>query len=96
MNQMKRVIPCYKEHDNSFRWYHCTYDISKAILDLDPDLSKFSFLHNFVNSAHTDMYDTSNESCAQGLYFFFLRLRALSNLWGRYDDKTEKSRRFFS
>ena len=33
-------------------------------------MSKFFFLHNFVNSAHTEMYDTSNESCAQGLYFF--------------------------
>ena len=52
---------------------------------------KFSFFHNFVNSAHTDMYDTSNESCAQGLYFFFLHLRASSNLWGRYDPKTEKN-----
>ena len=40
------------------------------------------------------MYDTSEESCAQGLHFFFLHLRASSNLWGRYDPKTEKSRRF--
>ena len=44
-------------------------------------VSKFSFLRNFVNCAHTDMSDTSNESCGQGLYFFFLHLRALSNLW---------------
>ena len=34
-------------------------------------VSKISFLHNFVNSTHTDMYDTSKESCAQGLCFFF-------------------------
>ena len=71
--------------------YYYTYDISKAILDLDPDLSKFSFLCHFINSAHGDMYDTSKKSCRQGLHFFFLRLRALSNLWGRYDPKTEKS-----
>ena len=37
------------------------------------------------------MYDTSKESCAQGLHFFFLHLRALRNLWGRYDPKTEKA-----
>ena len=51
------------------------------------------WIRYFVNSAHTDMFYTSNESCAQELYFFFLHLRALSNLWGRYDPKTEKSRR---
>ena len=68
--------------------YYYKYNISIAILDLDPDLcEKFSFLSNFVNAAHTDMYDTSKESCAQGLHFFYLHLRALSNLWGCYDPK---------
>ena len=33
---MKRVILCYEEHDKSFIWNYFTYDISKAILDLDP------------------------------------------------------------
>ena len=37
---MKRVILCYKEHDKRFMWYYYTYDISKAILDLDPDCVK--------------------------------------------------------
>ena len=32
------MIPCYKEHDMSFIWYYYAYDISKCILDLDPDL----------------------------------------------------------
>ena len=32
------MILCYKEHDKSFIWYYYAYDISKAILDLDPDL----------------------------------------------------------
>ena len=68
---MKHVTLCYKEHEKSFIWYYYAYDISKAILDLDSDVSKFSFLRNVVNSSLTDMYDTSNESCAQGLYFFF-------------------------
>ena len=40
------------------------------------------------------MYNTSKESCVQGLDFIFLHLRALSNLWGRYDPKTEKKLTF--
>ena len=57
-------------------------------------VSKFSFLTNFVNSAHRGMYNTSKESCVPGLDFIFLHLRALSNLWGRYDPKTEKKLTF--
>ena len=33
-------MPCYKEHDKSFIWHYYTYNMSKAILDLDPDLSQ--------------------------------------------------------
>ena len=52
--------------------YYYTYDISIAILDLNPDLCEnLLFLCNFVNSVHTDMYDASEESCAQGFHFFF-------------------------
>ena len=40
------------------------------------------------------MCGTSNESCAQGHHFFSLHLGALSNLWGRYDPKTEKNANF--
>ena len=54
-------------------------------------VSKFSFLTNFVDSTHRGMYNTSKESCVQGLHFIFLHLRALSNLWGRYDPKPEKN-----
>ena len=39
---MKRVILWNKEDDKSFIWYYYSYDISKAILDLDPD-----FCQNF-------------------------------------------------
>ena len=53
-------------------------------------MSKFSFLPIFVNSVHRGMYNTSKKSYVQGLHFIFLHLRALSNLWGRYDPKTEK------
>ena len=38
ITQIKCVIPCYKKHDTSFIWYYYTYHISKAILDLGPDL----------------------------------------------------------
>ena len=57
-------------------------------------VSKFSLLPNFVNSAHRGMYNTSKESCVQGLDFIFLHWRVLSNLWGRYDLKPEKKLTF--
>ena len=57
-------------------------------------MSKFSFLPIFVNSVHRGMYNTSKKSYVQGLDFIFLHLRALSNLWGRYDPKTEKKLTF--
>ena len=49
ITQTKRVIPYYKEQDTSFIWYYYTYHISKAILDLDPDLCQ-NFLF-FVTSS---------------------------------------------
>ena len=52
--------------------------------------SNFFVLHNFVSFARRNMCDTSTESCVLWLHFFFLHLRALSNLWGRYDQKTKK------
>ena len=57
-------------------------------------MSKFSFLPYFINSVHRGIYNTSKKSCAQRLDFFFLHLRALSYLWGRYDPKTEKKLTF--
>ena len=53
-------------------------------------VSKFSFLPNFVNSVHRGMYNTSKKSYVQELDFIFLHLRALSNLWGRYDPTLKK------
>ena len=54
------MIPCYKKHNTSFIWYYYRYEISTAILDLDPDLCQnFLFFCNFVNFAHRNMYDTS-------------------------------------
>ena len=93
---MKRVILCCWEHDKSFIWCYYTMHVTcqKLFWIWIRICVKKKFLHNFVNSTHTDMYDTSNESCAQRHYFFLTYLRALSNLWGRYDPKTEKSRLF--
>ena len=89
---MKRVMPCYKEHDRSFNWYYYTYHISKAILDLDPDLCQnfLFFVTSSILHIETCMIPLS-KAVTQGLDFIFLHLRALSNLWGRYDPKTEKS-----
>ena len=38
------------------------------------------------------MCNTSKESCVLWLHFFFLHLRALNNLWGRYDLKLKNCR----
>ena len=43
------MIPCYKKHDMSFIWYYYEYHISKAILDLDPDLCQNFLL--FISSS---------------------------------------------
>ena len=40
------------------------------------------------------MYNTSKKSYVQGLDFIFYHLRAVSNLWGRYDPKTEQKLTF--
>ena len=42
----------------------------------------YFFLHNLINFARRVMCDNFMESCAHGLYFVLLCLRALSNLWG--------------
>ena len=72
---------------------HITYQ--KAILDLDPDLCQnFRF---FVTSSilhiETCMIPLS-KAVHKGFISFFLHLRALSYLWGRYDPKTEKKLSF--
>ena len=87
------MIPCYKEHD--------TIELHLVLLHISHIkshsgsgsgfVSKFSFLPNFVNSAHRGMYNTSKKCCTQGLDFFFLHLRVLSNLWGHYDPKLKKA-----
>ena len=84
------MIPCYKEHDTSFIWYYYAYDISKCILDLDPDLCQnfLCFITSSILHIETCMIPLS-KAVHKG-FIFLLHLRALSNLWGRYDPKTEK------
>ena len=48
------------------------------------------FLCNWVISLHRIMCNGSVESSHQGLHFFLLHLRLLSNLWGHYDPQTKK------
>ena len=55
---------------------------------------KFSFLCNFVNAAHTDMYDTSKESCAQGFHFCFTP-KSFKQFIGTLWPKNWKTQTFF-
>ena len=57
-------------------------------------MSNFFFRHSSVDFAHSDMCRTSMKSCAHGLYSVFLHLRALCNLWGRYNPNTVKNADF--
>ena len=75
----------------SFIWYYYAYDISKCILDLDPDLCQnfLCFVTSSILHIQTCMIPLS-KAVHKGFISFFLHLRALSNLWGRYDPKTKK------
>ena len=72
-----------------------TYDISKPTLDLNPDLCQnFPFLVT-LSMLHIQTCMTPlMKAVLAGFISFFLHLRALSNLRGHYDPKTEKYRRF--
>ena len=89
-NQIKRVIPCYKEHDTSFIWYYYTYHISKAILDLDPDLCQ-NFLF-FVTSSilHIETCMIPLSKAVHKGFILFLHLRALSNYGDVMTQKLKK------
>ena len=55
---------------------------------------KNPILRTLVNSTYGDMFDTSMESCDQGLYFFALPMRPFSDLWGRYHSNIENMIKF--
>ena len=78
----------------SFIWYYYAYDISKCILDLDPDLCQnfLCFVTSSILHIETCMIPLS-KAVHKG-FISFLHLRALSNLWGRYDPKTKKTLSF--
>ena len=89
------MMLCYKEHDKSFIWYYYAFDISKAILDLDPDLRQnFTFFVTLSIVHIQTCIIPLLKAVLKGFDSFFLRLRALSNIVGRYDPKTEKRRCF--
>ena len=54
-------------------------------------VSNFFFRHNLVDFTRRDMCGTSMKSCIHVLYFVFLHLTALCNLWRCYEPKTEKN-----
>ena len=85
------MIPCYKEYGTSFIWYYYRYHISKTILDLDPDLCQNFLFFLTLSILHIEACIIPlRKAVFKGLISFFLHWRALSNLWGRYDPKTEK------
>ena len=77
------MIPCYKEHDTSFIWYYYAYDISKAILDLDPDLCQNFLL--FVTSSILHI-----ERCmiplSKAVHKGFISFSYTLELWAIYGD----------
>ena len=74
--------------------YYYTYDISLAILDLDPDLCESFLFFVTLSIVHIQTCKIPLKKAELKGFISFLHLRASSNLWGCYDPKTEKSRRF--
>ena len=77
------MIPCYKEHDTSFIWYYYTYHISKAILDLDPDLCQ-NFLF-FVTSSILHI-ETCMIHLSKAVHKGFISFSYTWELWAIYED----------
>ena len=67
--------------------------LSKLWGRYDPKTGKSSlFACNCVISSHRIMCNASIERSHRGFHFFFLLRQALSNIGGRYDQKTIKIR----
>ena len=61
---------------------------------LDPDLGEICLFPVTLSILHIETCMISLRKAVLKGSISFLHLRALSNLWGRYDPKTEKSRFF--
>ena len=70
INQIQHVTLCYKEHGKSFIWYCYAYDISKAILDLDPDLCENFPFSTTLSILHIQTCMIPLMKAVQGLYLF--------------------------
>ena len=83
------MIPCYKNHDTGFIWYYYAYDISTAILDLDPDLCQnfLCFVTSSILHIQTCMIPLC-KACAQGIHFLFLTPKSSELFYG--DVMTQK------
>ena len=90
-------------------WYLVTKSMARASFGITTDttyqkpfwiwiriVSKFSLLPNFVNSAHRGMYNTSKESCVQGLDFIFLHWKSFEQFMGTLWPKNLKKRWLFA
>ena len=69
----------------SFIWYYYTHDISKAILNLDPDLYQNFLFFLTLSILHIEACIMPLRKAVPKGLISFLHLRALSNLWGCYD-----------
>ena len=75
--------------------YYYTYDISLAILDLDPNLCENFLFFVTLSILHIQTCMIHLKKAVLKGFISFLHLRASSNLWGCYDQKTKKKQTFF-
>ena len=75
--------------------YYYTYNISKATLDLDPDLCLIILFFTTSLILHI-LTCARNTSMKKGFYFVYLYLRHWSNLWESYNLKSENMADVFS
>ena len=77
------MIPCYKEHDMSFISYYYAYDISKAILDLDPDLCQNFLFFVTLSILHIE---TCMIPLSKAVHKGFISFSYTYELWAIYGD----------
>ena len=74
--------------------YCYAHDVLIAILDLDPDLCENLLFFVTLSILHIQTCMIHLKKAVLKGFISVLRLRALGNLWGCYDPKTKKSKRF--
>ena len=77
------MIPCYKEHDTSCIWYYYAYNISKCILDLDPDLGQNFLCYVTSSILHIQ---TCMIPLRKAVHKGFISFSYTQELWAIYGD----------